>query len=91
MADIQWQMLDNCASHVKSGGVLIYSTSSITVEENELLVEKFLKWYPEFSLGEIPQKTGLPGLRGLDRCQRLYPHIHNCNGLFVARLVKRSS
>jgi 16S rRNA (cytosine967-C5)-methyltransferase len=91
MADIQWQMLDNCASRVKSGGALIYSTSSITVEENELLVEKFLKWHPEFSLGEIPRKTGLPGLRGLDKCQRLYPHIHHCNGLFVARLVKGSS
>jgi 16S rRNA (cytosine967-C5)-methyltransferase len=88
MADIQWQMLDNCASHVKSDGALIYSTSSITVEENELLVEKFLKWHPEFSLAEMPLKTGLPGLRGLDKCQRLYPHIHNCNGLFVAKLVK---
>jgi 16S rRNA (cytosine967-C5)-methyltransferase len=91
MADIQWRMLDNCASHVKSGGVLIYSTSSITVEENELLVEKFLKWYPEFSLAEMSLKTGLPGLRGLDKCRRLYPHIHRCNGLFVAKLVKGSS
>ena len=90
MADIQWQMLENCASHVKSGGALIYSTSSITVEENELLVEKFLKWHPEFSLAEMPLKTGLPGLRGLDKCQRLYPHIHHCNGLFVAKLVKDS-
>jgi 16S rRNA (cytosine967-C5)-methyltransferase len=91
MADIQWQMLDNCASHVKSGGFLFYSTSSITVEENELLIEKFLKWHPEFSLAEIPLKTGLPGLRGLDKCQRLYPHIHHCNGLFVAKLVKDNS
>jgi 16S rRNA C967 or C1407 C5-methylase (RsmB/RsmF family) len=91
MADIQWQMLDNCASRVKSGGALIYSTSSITVEENELLVEKFLKWHPEFSLAEISLKMGLPGLRGLDKCQRLYPHIHHCNGLFVAKLVKGSS
>jgi 16S rRNA (cytosine967-C5)-methyltransferase len=91
MADIQWQMLDNCVSRVKPGGVLIYSTSSITVEENELLIEKFLKWHPEFSLAEIPRKTGLPGLRGLDRCERLYPHIHNCNGLFVAKMVKGSN
>ena len=88
MADIQWKMLENCAPHVKSGGVLIYSTSSITVEENELLLEKFLKWYPEFSLVEIQHKIGLPGLRGLDKCQRLYQHIHHCNGLFIAKTVK---
>jgi len=88
MADVQWRMLDNCAGYVKPSGTLAYSTSSITVEENEMLVEKFLKWHAEFSLVEISPRRGSPGLRGLDKCQRLYPHIHDCNGLFVAKLSK---
>lgn len=88
MAEIQWQMLENCVEKVKPGGILIYSTCSITVEENEMLIEKFLKWYPEFSLAEITPKIGLPGLRGMEKCQRLYPHIHQCNGFFIAKLLR---
>jgi 16S rRNA (cytosine967-C5)-methyltransferase len=88
MAEIQWLMINNCAERVKAGGVLTYSTCSITVEENEMIVERFLKWHPEFSLVEIKPKIGLPGLRGLEKCRRLYPHIHESNGFFVAKLVK---
>jgi len=89
MAEIQWKMINNCAGKVKCGGALIYSTCSITVEENEMLIERFLKWHPEFSLVEITSKIGLPGLRGLEACQRLYPHIHQCNGFFIAKLLKK--
>ena len=88
MAEIQWQMLCNCADKVKSGGKLVYSTCSIMVEENEMLIQRFLKLYPEFSLDEITSKIGLPGLRGLEKCKRLYPHVHACNGFFIAQLLK---
>ncbi|MGQ9544632.1 MAG: NOL1/NOP2/sun family putative RNA methylase [Candidatus Bathycorpusculaceae bacterium] len=91
MAEIQWQMLTSCAEKVKPGGVLVYSTCSITAEENEMLIEKFLKWHPEFSLTEITPKIGLPGLRGMEKCQRLYPHIHECNGFFIAKLLRSKS
>jgi 16S rRNA (cytosine967-C5)-methyltransferase len=88
MAEIQWQMINSCAENVKSKGTLIYSTCSITVEENEILIERFLKWHPDFSLTEISSKVGLPGLRGMEKCQRLYSHIHQCNGFFIAKLLK---
>jgi len=88
MAEIQWRMINNCAMHVKSGGALVYSTCSITLEENEIIIERFLKWHPEFALAEITPKIGLSGLRGLGKCQRLYPHIHQCNGFFIAKLSK---
>ena len=88
MAEIQWKMINSCAEKVAAGGILIYSTCSITVEENEMIVERFLKWQNEFSLVEIEPKIGLPGLRGLTQCQRLYPHIHQCNGFFIAKLQK---
>ena len=88
MADIQWTMLNKCSEYVKSGGNLVYTTLSITVEENEMLIERFLRWHPDFALTGISPKMGLSGLRGLDKCQRLYPHVHRCNGLFIAKLVK---
>ena len=88
MAAIQWKMINSCAEKVAAGGALTYSTCSITVEENEMIIERFLKWHPEFTLAEITPKVGLPGLRGLTKCQRLYPHLHQCNGFFIAKLQK---
>jgi 16S rRNA (cytosine967-C5)-methyltransferase len=88
MTEIQWSMINSCAEKVVSGGVMIYSTCSITVEENETIIERFLKEHPEFGLVEIKPSLGLPGLQGLAHCQRLYPHIHKCNGFFIAKLQK---
>ncbi|RLI19702.1 hypothetical protein DRO54_07965 [Candidatus Bathyarchaeota archaeon] len=90
MSQIQWKMLVNCAEKVKPGGYLVYSTCSICLEENELLVEKFLKLYPEFRLVKAEPWIGKHGLRGLTECQRLYPHIHNCNGFFVAKFLRET-
>ena len=88
MAAIQWRMINSCAEKVAAGGALTYSTCSITVEENEMIIERFLKWHPEFTLAEITPKVGLPGLRELTKCQRLYPQLHHCNGFFIAKLRK---
>jgi len=89
MAEIQWKMINNCAEKVKPRGILTYSTCSITVEENEMIIERFLEAHPEFSLTEISPRFGLPGLRGMEKCQRLYPHTHDSNGFFVAKLLKQ--
>jgi len=88
MANIQWEMLQACAGHVKEGGHLVYSTCSITVEENEALIERFLKLRPEFRLEEAQPRIGSPGLLGQTECQRLYPHLHGCDGFFVAKLSR---
>jgi 16S rRNA (cytosine967-C5)-methyltransferase len=90
MAEIQWSMLNNCAEYVKDGGALVYSACSVTLEENEMQIEKFLKWHPDFALAETSPRIGLPGLRGQSRSQRLYPHIHECNGFFIAKLLKEA-
>jgi len=89
MAEIQWNMINSCAEKVASGGVLAYSTCSIAVEENEMIIERFLANHPEFGLAEIKPEFGLPGLHGLAQCRRLYPHIHKCNGFFIAKLQKQ--
>lgn len=89
MAEVQSRMINNCSSNLRSGGTLIYATCSITEEENELVVSQFLQMHSEFNLVDIHPKIGLPGLRGLTQCQRLYPHIHQSNGFFIAKMEKR--
>jgi 16S rRNA (cytosine967-C5)-methyltransferase len=88
MAEVQQQMINNCSQKVASGGYLTYSTCSITVEENEMVIERFLKEHPDFHIVDISPELGLPGLRGLTQCRRLYPHVHECNGFFIAKLQK---
>ncbi|RLG01205.1 MAG: hypothetical protein DRN49_01765 [Thaumarchaeota archaeon] len=89
-ARFQVKILENSSAHVKSNGTLLYSTCSISIEENELVLEDFLKTHPEFDLEEVYPKLGDHGLRGLSEARRLYPHRDRCNGFFLAKLVKRS-
>jgi len=90
MAAVQWNMLNNCTELLRDNGHLVYSTCSISLEENETLIERFLKWNLDFSLVETKPRIGLPGFKDQSECQRLYPHIHKCNGFFVAKLMKRT-
>jgi NOL1/NOP2/sun family putative RNA methylase len=89
MSELQRKIIENCADKVKKGGFLAYSTCSITLEENEGVIEQFLNAHPDYKLADIEPKIGMPGLAGYTQCQRLYPHIHNCNGFFIAKLQKQ--
>lgn len=89
LAKVQSRILENSSIHLKRGGLLLYSTCSITVEENEMVIEDFIKAHPNFELVEIPLNIGSRGLRGLAEARRLYPHTDKCNGFFIALLRRR--
>ena len=86
-AALQGRLIENAAEHVKPGGALVYSTCSVTVEENEEVVVGFLGRHPRFRLVEAKPRLGAPGLRGLIETQRLIPKRHACEGFFIAKLV----
>jgi len=81
---IQLDMLRACGDSVKPGGRLVYSTCSISLEENEEVVETFLRLDPRFRLTDVDPDIGEEGMRGLTQCRRLYPHLDESNGYFVA-------
>lgn len=85
---LQGGMIDSCSKNVKLGGFLVYSTCSISLEENELVIEEFLKGHPEFQLVETRPSVGKPGFEGLIECQRLYPHTDRTNGFFLAKMQR---
>ena len=85
-ASLQSRLLENVASHVRSGGWLVYSTCSVSVEENEFVVKGFLEGHPEFKIVEASPRLGSPGLLGLVEAQRLLPKRHECEGFFIAKL-----
>ncbi|UCD96231.1 MAG: RsmB/NOP family class I SAM-dependent RNA methyltransferase [Candidatus Bathyarchaeota archaeon] len=86
MAKLQWTMLSNCVEAVADGGTIVYCTCSVTVEENEMIIERFLKLNPDFKPVEPSPWLGVPALRSQSFGQRLYPNLHRSNGFFVAKL-----
>ncbi len=85
-AETQRELLRASASLLKRGGRLVYSTCTVTLEENE----ENIKWACD-ELGFEPvhaePRVGFPGL-GVKEAQRLYPHVHDTQGFFACVLVK---
>lgn len=87
----QERILTICSKYVKPGGILVYSTCSIEPEENEKIVDDFLAENQHFAYDDL--RLCLPEIlhEGLKRPYgyiTLYPHIHDTDGFFVARLKK---
>jgi 16S rRNA C967 or C1407 C5-methylase (RsmB/RsmF family) len=49
-----------------------------------MVVETFLKLDPRFGLVKVDPDIGEHGMRGLTQSRRLYPHLDESNGYFIA-------
>ena len=85
---LQRSFLDSAASLVEKEGRILYCTCSLTLEENEDVVSRFLKSHLEFETRPILEQYGSPGLRGMSDCRRFFPHRDHAAGYFIARLQR---
>ena len=88
--------IDSCNTKGKGEGTIVYSTCTISVEENEWVIDYALK-HRYVKCVEVGIEIGEPGLvkfrekhfhPSIVNTRRVYPHIHNIDGFFIAKLKK---
>jgi NOL1/NOP2/sun family putative RNA methylase len=86
MSNIQLRLLLSAFEMLKDGGEMVYSTCTLTYEENEGVVEKFLNLtgakVEEVKIGIGEVEGGVKGT------VRLYPHRTKTEGFFIAKFRK---
>eukprot|EP01017_Pseudomicrothorax_dubius_P004136 TRINITY_DN1075_c0_g1_i5.p1 TRINITY_DN1075_c0_g1~~TRINITY_DN1075_c0_g1_i5.p1 ORF type:complete len:606 (+),score=249.35 TRINITY_DN1075_c0_g1_i5:94-1911(+) len=95
-AHLQRELILAAIDCTKPGGYLVYSTCSILVEENEEVIDYALK-RRFVKVVESGLEIGEPGFQkhmkkrfhqSLLKTKRIFPHIHNLDGFYVAKLRK---
>jgi len=86
---IQLQILREGARMLKGEGLLLYSTCTLTLEENEGVIEEFLR---DGGFELLDPREEFPRLEGLFSPEGFLftlPHRHGTDGFFAALLRKR--
>jgi len=88
LASIQRKILDNVVGLLKKGGRIVYSTCTVFAEENENVVESFLKENRAYSHDDRKSQVLDDTLFEKRGFFRSLPHRHNMDGFFAARLTR---
>ncbi len=92
----QLEILDNAVTALKDGGYIIYATCTFSLEENEMVIDKFLENHCDFEL--VPATDRVQHLtsdgihfdgckcENIRYCRRFYPHKGKGEGQFAAIL-----
>lgn len=81
---IQYKILANASRYLIKGGRLVYSTCTVNADENEKLINEFLKENPSFSIDEsVEIYNGKYGQ------YTFLPHIDGTDGFFITVLKRQ--
>lgn len=96
LINLQLSLIIAAVKMLKPGGELIYSTCTLTTEENEEIVNKVLEKYP-VELIPVSVPGGIEGFTSagdkkfspeLAKTARVLPWLSNSEGFYLAKMVK---
>jgi 16S rRNA (cytosine967-C5)-methyltransferase len=79
----QERILANAATVVRRGGLLLYSTCALEMDENETVVAGFLREHADFRQAQL---AAGPDLLTAGGAIRTWPHRHDVDGFFIMAL-----
>ena len=88
LPEVQYSILQNASRYPKCGGVLLYSTCSLSLEENNKVAERFLAENKNYRLMPITD-TGYSEIDG-NGMITLFPDKNGSDGFFFARFQRIS-
>lgn len=88
LPEIQYSILQNASRYPKCGGVLLYSTCSLSLEENNQVAERFLAEHKNYRLMPMTD-TGYSEIDG-NGMVTLFPDKNGSDGFFFARFQRIS-
>jgi 16S rRNA (cytosine967-C5)-methyltransferase len=89
LAALQRELIDAALERLKPGGVLVYSSCTISPRENEEQIERLLADRPDVERDDLSLErpgTTHPSFPGY---LQLLPHRDGADGFFIARLRRR--
>ncbi|MCM3472947.1 16S rRNA (cytosine(967)-C(5))-methyltransferase RsmB [Brevibacillus borstelensis] len=94
IAELQYKLLESVAELLAPGGLLVYSTCTIEPEENQLVVQRFVKNHPAFELDRTLADDLPASVRDkIDTTEgfvQVLPHHFESDGFFIARLKRKA-
>ncbi|MET1101855.1 MAG: PUA domain-containing protein [Pyrodictiaceae archaeon] len=87
LSEYQRQFLRTASRILKPCGILVYSTCTLTIEENERNIIYAVEELG-FELEDAYPRRGSRGI-GMSEAQRFHPHVHSTPGYFIARLRRK--
>lgn len=83
---VQSAILNNAATYVRPGGVLVYSTCTVLPEENEGVTAAFLDTHPDFTMEPFSLPHPIGGCCGQ---LTLWPQRWGTDGFYICRMRRK--
>ena len=84
LAEKQFDIMSAIWPTLKPDGVLLYITCSVLPEENDLVIEKFIKFQKDVKVSQIEINCGISTKYG----KQLFPEKNAHDGFYYATLIK---
>ena len=89
LAQLQTELINQIATWVKPGGLLVYATCTLHPAENEAVIQHFLSHHPHWQIDLPPSDHPATNFLTESGWLKVLPHQQNMDGFFMVRLKNK--